>query len=318
MKKSQIQTLSALAAAVVVLSALLIGLSWEPAEQTLPALVPYEAEDITAFSYQTVSVSLSFVKEEEGWSLADDPAFPVSTPAVEEMLTVLCGTVPQEQLVDADREAFGLTAPQCVIEATTTKGGATILIGSMNAVTDQLYVQVGEQVYLTDTSLLKPFSASLLELAQQYDIPKPDDHQSVQVQNSLGTVLLSCVGSQTGGEDGVWYVQLADGAWAPADETAAYNFYFLTWDMHWKSTAGYITDESQLAQYGLAEPQARYTLTYGGGTFDLIFGTSLPDNTTYAMCAGSPLVYTMDTLLVQWLTQAEANDVTANTESTSS
>ena len=30
----------------------------------------------------------------------------------------------------------------------------------------------------------------------------------------------------------------------------------------------------------------------------------IPDNTTYVMCAGSPLIYTMDTLLVQWLAQA--------------
>lgn len=256
--------------------------------------------------------------------LLPDGTLPANQDLVNTMIQQLCQIRPQQILEEPDPEVFDASARQATLELVSGSGSEQIsasqqiIIGSMNAITDQLYVQVGDQFCLTDTALLKIFPASVLELLQQYDIPTPDDHQCVQVQNSLGTVLLSCVGSQTGGKDGVWYVQLEDGTWVAADETAAYNFYFLTWDMHWKSTAGYISDESQLADYGLDQPQARYTLTYGGETFDLIFGMSLPDDTTYAMCAGSPLVYTMDTLLVQWLTQATAENVIANTESTSS
>ena len=50
----------------------------------------------------------------------------------------------------------------------------------------------------------------------------------------------------------------------------------------------------------------------------LIFGKNLPDNTTYAMCEGSSLVYTMDTLLAQWLSQATAGSVLPAPSSTNS
>ena len=71
------------------------------------------------------------------------------------------------------------------------------------------------------------------------------------------------------------------------------------------------TERTQLAAYGLDTPQVRYTLTYGGGTFQLLLGTDLPDGTTYAMCPDSKLVYTMDSVLVQWLAQAAAENVIA-------
>ena len=313
MKKSQIKTLSILAAAVVVLSALLIGLSWEPPEKPMPELIPFSAEEITSFSYQTVLTSLSFEKQNDSWVLKNDPNFPVNSALVDEMLQVLCSTVAQDQLSDVDPEGFGLTAPQCVIEAMTANNGATILIGSMNAVTDQLYVQVGPDVYLTDTSLLQAFSGSQLDLAQPYTIPRPDNHESLTIMNDLGSFTLSCVGSQTGGADGKWRVRVGE-TWVDADPDLAYNFYFLTWDMHWKSVVGYVTDNSQLSVYGLDTPQVRYTLTYGGEVFHLILGTSLPDGTTYAMCADSNLVYTIDSILVQWLSQATAQSVLSHSQ----
>lgn len=139
----------------------------------------------------------------------------------------------------------------------------------------------------------------------QHPIPKPDNHRGVAVENANGHFLLSCDPALTGAEDGTWCLQLGS-IWVPADQDAAYNFYFLTWDMHWKSISAVITESTDLSQYGLDEPQVVYTLFYGDETFRLYLGSNLPDGTTYAMCDGSQLIYTMDTLLAQWL--AEAND----------
>jgi hypothetical protein len=79
--------------------------------------------------------------------------------------------------------------------------------------------------------------------------------------------------------------------------------------MHWKTTAAVIGEATNLADFGLDNPQAVYTLTYGDEVFRLYLGENLPDGTTYAMCDGSPLIYTMDTLLATWLAEATMQSV---------
>ena len=312
MKKSQIRILAILATVALLLGMALVALRYEKPQVQLPLLAQCQPEEITGLSFTNLSGTFAFQKAGDGWVLSNDANFPVSAATLDQMLQVLCSVRPQALVEGADPEELGLLAPQCTIYYTHPEGGSTLTVGSMNAVTDQLYVQANDTVYLTDTTLLQAFSGSLLDMAQAYTIPRPDNHESLTVMNSLGSFTLSCVGSQTGGSDGTWRVRVDD-TWVDADPDKAYNFYFLTWDMHWQSVAGYITDSSQLSAYGLDAPQVRYTLTYGGEVFHLVLGADLPDGTTYAMCAGSDLVYTIDSLLVQWLSQATAQSVLPQT-----
>lgn len=303
MKKSQIQILAILAAIALLLGIALFALRYEKKPEVLPPLAECDSSDIINLTYSNQSGTFSFQKYDGSWCLGDDAAFPVNQETLEKMLDVLCTTRPQTVVEKPDLEELGFTSPQCTISYNHNSGSGTIHIGSMNAVTDQLYVLTNNTVYLTDTTLLQAFSGSLLDIAQQFPIPKPENHRSVTVENALGTITLSCDPTQTGGADGVWFLRTGDG-WVEADQNAAYNFYFLTYDMHWKSTAAVITGETNLADYGLDNPQAIYTLQYGNETFRLHLGKNLPDGTTYAMCEGSPLIYTMDTLLAKWLAEA--------------
>ena len=308
MSKKQIRILAILAAVAVALAVLLVVLTYEKAPEKLPLLADCDSSDITNLTYVNPSGTFSLQKTDDNWNLSNDTAFPVNNETLGKMLDTLCAARPQSVVENPDMEELGFAAPQCTISYNHRKGSGTILIGSMNAVTDQLYVLANDTVYLTDTALLQAFSGSLLDIAQPYSIPRPENHRSVTVENAFGTVELSCVGAETGGADGTWFVKTPDG-WTECDQNAAYNFYFLTYDMHWKSTAAVITKETDHADYGLDNPQAIYTLTYGGETFRLYLGKNLPDNTTYAMCDGSPLIYTMDTLLASWLAEATVSYV---------
>ena len=303
MSKKQIRILTILAAVAVALALLLAVLTYEKAPEKLPLLADCDSSDIINLTYSNPSGTFSLQKSGDNWHLSNNTAFPVNDETLGKMLDTLCAARPQSVVENPDLEELGFAVPQCTISYNHSRGSSTVLIGSMNAVTDQLYVMVNDTVYLTDTALLQAFSGSLLDIAQQYSIPKPENHQRVTVENAFGTVELSCVGAETGGADGTWFVKTPDG-WTECDQNAAYNFYFLTYDMHWKSTAAVITKETNHADYGLDNPQAIYTLTYGGETFRLILGKNLPDNTTYAMCDGSTLIYTMDTLLASWLAEA--------------
>ena len=308
MKKSQIRTLAILAAIALLLGIALAALRYEKAPDVLPALVDCDMDDIINLTYSNRSGTFSFQKHSDGWQLGDTSDFPVNNETLEKMLEVLCTLRPQSVVEAPDLEELGFTAPQCTISYNHSSGSGTIFIGSMNAVTDQLYVMLDDTVYLTNTTLLQAFNGSLLDVAQQYEIPKPENHQRVTVENFSGTITLSCLGSETGGEEGTWYAKTAEG-WVEADQNAAYNFYFLTWDMHWKTTAAVIGKATNLADFGLSNPQAIYTLTYGDEVFRLYLGENLPDGTTYAMCDGSNLIYTMDTLLAKWLAEATSQSV---------
>lgn len=312
MKKQQIRTLAILAAIALLLGITLFALRYEKTPEVLPPLVDYDSGSIINLTYSNQAGTFSLQKNGDSWKLSNDARFPINGETIHKMLDILCTLRPQSVVENPNTEELGFTTPQCTISYNHSSGSGTIYIGSMNAVTDQLYVMSGDTVYLTDTTLLQAFSGSLLDIAQQYPIPKPENQQQVTVENAFGTVNLSCVGSQTGGEDGIWYAQTPDG-WVEADQTQAYNFYFLTWDMHFKSTAAVITSDSNLSQYGLDDPQAVYQLTYGDDVFCLTLGQNLPDNTTYAMCEGSPLIYTMDTLLASWLAEATTQTVLPTT-----
>ena len=308
MNKKQIRTLTVLACVALLLGVALAFLSHEKTPEVLPKLSRFEPSQITAVSYTNLYGSQSYVKNDGVWQLANDPDFPVNGILLQNMLSALCQAVPQDIMEGKNTEEWGLSNPQCTIELVADSGSQIFTVGSMNAVTEQLYVQTDNTVYLTDTTILQAFSGSVLDLARQAIIPTPEDQESVVIMNDAGTLTLSCVGSQTDGADGTWYVLCGD-TYALANQDMAYNYYFLTWDMHWLSTAGYVTDVSELAAYGLDTPQVRYTLTYGGNTFRLLLGDDLPDGTTYAMVAGEDLVYTIDSVLVDWLLQATPESV---------
>ena len=142
----------------------------------------------------------------------------------------------------------------------------------------------------------------------QFPIPKPDHPRSVAVENGCGHFLLSCDPALTGAEEGFWCVRLGS-IWVPADQDAARDFHSLTRDLSWKSTAAVVTEEVNLADYGLDTPQAIYTLHYGDAFFRLCLGHNLSDGTTYAMCDGSDLIYTIDTPIAKLLSEATDESV---------
>lgn len=312
MSKRQIRILAILAATALLLGILLAVLRYEKKPEVLAHLVDIPIEDIDQLVFTGSTASINLQQQDGQWqALLPEATLPAKQDTVNTMLQQLCAVRPQQVLEDADPALFAASTLQASIDilsgtdTSQVKASQQIRIYSMNAITDQLYVQVDNIFYLTDTSLMKIFPTSALELLQQYNIPKPENHRQVTVENSSGKISLSCDPVQTGGQEGTWYVLTEDG-WVEADQNQAYNFYFLTYDMHWKSTAAVLTKETDFSVFGLDRPQAIYTLTYGDETFRLYLGENLPDGTTYAMCDGSILVYTMDTLLASWLAEATA------------
>ena len=256
------------------------------------------------------------------WRLSGDSAFPVSQQAAQTLAQALL-TAPIEQAITpvADASAqYGLEQPQCEIELAFEDGAQhRLLIGSMNAATEQLYVQLDAQteLYLTAPALLQAFSAGLLDLMELPAIPTPDAPQRVELTNAAGTIVLSCVGSETQLEDGVWAIRTENG-FAPVESSAAYNLYAICRDLRWRGCAAYRAGEQTLADCGLTEPRAVYTIFYEengqDASFTLRFGAGLPDGSCYAACGSDGTLYLLDEIAASWLASLHADDLPLQTD----
>lgn len=256
------------------------------------------------------------------WRLSGDSAFPVSQQAAQTLAQALL-TAPIEQAITpvADASAqYGLEQPQCEIELAFEDGAQhRLLIGSMNAATEQLYVQLDAQteLYLTAPALLQVFSAGLLDLMELPAIPTPDAPQRVELTNAAGTIVLSCVGSETQLEDGVWAIRTENG-FAPVESSAAYNLYAICRDLRWRGCAAYQADRQTLTDCGLTEPCAIYTIFYDengqDASFTLRFGNALPDGSCYAACGNDGNLYLLDEIAASWLASLHAGDLPLQTD----
>ena len=308
MSRKQIQILLILSAIAAVLAVLLAVLSREPSVPDARLLLQ-NSSPLSAICYTNRDGTVRLEQENGMWQLSGDSAFPVSQQAAQTLAQALL-TAQIEQAITpaADASAqYGLEQPQCEIELAFEDGAQhRLLIGSMNAATEQLYVQLDAQpeLYLTAPALLQAFGAGLLDLMELPQIPTPDAPQRVELTNAAGTILLSCVGSETQLEDGVWGLQTEDG-FVPVRNDAAYNLYAICRDLRWRGCAAYQADRQTLTDCGLTEPRAVYTLFYSDDgqdtSFTLRFGNALPDGSCYAACEDDGNLYLLDEIAASWL-----------------
>ena len=312
MKRKQIQILLILSAVAAALAILLAVLSREPAVPETRLLLQSSAP-LSTICYTNKDGTVRLEQENGVWRLSGDSAFPVSQQAAQ---TIVQAITP---VADASAQ-YGLEQPQCEIELAFEDGAQhRLLIGSMNAATEQLYVQLDAQteLYLTAPALLQAFSAGLLDLIELPAIPTPDAPQRVELTNAAGTIVLSCVGSETQLEDGVWAIRTENG-FAPVESSAAYNLYAICRDLRWRGCAAYRAGEQTLADCGLTEPRAVYTIFYEengqDASFTLRFGAGLPDGSCYAACGSDGTLYLLDEIAASWLASLHADDLPLQTD----
>lgn len=304
MRKRQMRTLTVLAAAALVLAILLALLSREPESAQTKMLLDRRASELTQLRFTCRDETVSLEKGDDAWRLASDADFPLSQASVQTLLDALFAAESAEEFKpdEGALSTYGFDTPQCRIELCYSDDTRqTLTIGSMNAATGQLYVRLDDAstVSMTGTALLQAFSVSRLELLELPLIPTPETQTRVELENAGGTILLSALAAETGGEDGVWYLQ-TDAGFVPADEQAAFNLRCLTYDLHWRGCAAYGADEAVYAQCGLDAPRAVYTLTYPEGSFSLTIGSARSDGTCYASC-GDGGIYLLDEIAASWL-----------------
>lgn len=127
-------------------------------------------EDITAFSYQNGEDTLEFVKEEDAWITKNAEEMKLDQSTVESLLEKIASLEAEETVEGAGSPSeYGLDSPENVITVTTADGTETLFIGMQNAITDQYYLQKGENgtIYLVSSAFPSAFEKPLADFEEQ-------------------------------------------------------------------------------------------------------------------------------------------------------
>lgn len=287
-------------------------------EDTGVSVFTLDPEAVTRLTWTYQEETITFVKSDDGWSCADDSAFPLEESYLTSMLTALSNVVANKTIeAPEDPAQYGLEEPACTV--TVTAGAETeILIGDETGIGGERYLSIGDgNVYLVDEAILDSFSYSLLDLAAKESIPSMTDVTSLEVVSNTNSFTLSRLesgGEETDdGEDSYAWFWNGDSE-LPLDADLTEALIKTITAMSWGQCVDYNAADA-LSVYGLDAPIVTVTVNYvettqvetnetdedGNAVYetresDASFVLEIGENadSCYARIAGSGMVYQID------------------------
>lgn len=302
MSKSEIKVLAILSAAVVLLAGVLILQNKNAEKNEAPQYLFGDVSKVNRIDFANSNGYVHLIKSEGRWMLKDDNDFDVNQNSADMLVKALSTVKISNKLViekQSQLNDYSLLSPQCVIEFGDEDGNVhTVRIGTASSMTEEIYIMADENpnvVYVASPEVAQAFSCAKLDLLAYPSIPKPPEGQNeVRIENYYGSFRLFK-------EEDEWYLD-GDTPVSVSEETA-YNYYYLTWDMHWRGSVEYNAED--ISKYDLSKPRISYSLRYNEGTdekeFNLELGSSLPDGTCYAKLKDDNNIFLLDSMMADWL-----------------
>ena len=265
----------------------------------------------TSLSWTEEGSTLTLECGTEGWSWADDPAFPLDQSAPEQMVEALAGLTASRQLDTPEALAdYGLDQPVLTITALDEDGTEyTYAIGDTNELTGESYLLYNggsDTVYLVDSGLYDAFHLGLYDMVELEPLPEFGSVTALAVEQPGGSLALWYEEDSAGlsyNADAHWFLEQGDSLLA-LDSSKVSTLTSTVTGLYWTSCVNYDADSQQLAAWGLDDSAAVVTVSYlaaidvgeeGAETqrFTLYLGDSC-DGGTYAMLEDSSMVYLID------------------------
>ena len=197
--------------------------------------------------------NLVFVKEEDLWVYKDDPEFPLSQNAVEEMLASLA-SVEAEFVIEKpeDLSEYNLDSPAGSVGISTEEGETVLLIGLTSETAGQSYIRKEEDtesVYVVSSVLLDSLNQSLYDYAEMEAFPDIDTNtvNRLEVAGEDVDYILEQ-------KDALWSIHSGNGAEEKADSAKAASMMSSLGSIEYASFVNYHSEDD--SQYGLDEPYA--------------------------------------------------------------
>ena len=245
--------------------------------------------------------TLTLQPSENGWTLADDPAYHLDDSACDTIRTALVGLKAKRQLTAEPGEDYGFDAPQLVLTVQAAGETTTLTVGAENPVTGDVYVrrEGDDALYTVDAAKFASMEKTKAELFGAFSPAglTVSDIEAVQYTLQSGeTVSLQAVSEPTEADSStyqtVWRLTDAPDTELDTSKTDALLAALASY------AAGQDTSADPAA-CGMDDPLVTADVTTAEGTVTLTYG--IGTDGYYMMVSGDSSVYAVDGQTVQAL-----------------
>ena len=219
--------------------------------------LPADEASALAWSYtdgEAGELSLSFTKEDGGWTYDGDAAFPVDDEAVAELLGYF-EAVQAAFVIDdvTDYAQYGLEDPVCTIDISAGDGEYEILVGSYSELDYQRYISAGDgKVYLVNDDPMDYYKTELDDA-----IPAFADVERVEFSGAENYAIERGEDGPSYREDDVYYTE--NGV---LDSSAVNSYVSYIASLALGDYYTYDASDEDSAAAGLDDPELAVTIDY--------------------------------------------------------
>lgn len=294
------------------------------------AICPLAKENITKISFENQKFSATVIKQADGsFVLEEEPDFPLNQIRAEILFGNIVAKADGVVAEDAELSVYGLDNPTVRIVATDKNGGEYRLnvgdkIGTVSKNGYYACIDGQNTVYQIPASLYAYFNLEKTAWITSETLPKIDTATIVALEieseefGDLALVHTGAVGDGDGNPStGNWRMEKPYSNVLSVSETPVTELIANYESFSFNNPVDY--KKENFAQYGLAEPVTKLTLTYEVSsdlTSDLLkkklslnIGNQLENGDYYVNLAGSDLVYTMTGANVRGLVDVNADEM---------
>lgn len=153
-----------------------------------------ESDDVTSMTLETPGETLNFTKQDDTWTLTDDPEYAVDQDVVEKMAATICNMNTEMTITHPDEDStYGLDSPQAVVTVVGSDGTAiTCSFGNVSSEnSDVCYMRSSHTagvVYEVNADYLSAFAYTkeTLKAATEETADSSSDSSDIIAENPVG------------------------------------------------------------------------------------------------------------------------------------
>ena len=266
--------------------------------------------DLTGLSWTKDETVYSFVYDNDTWTTADQPSWPVLQSSVQTMAENLISLQANRKLENVKNLAdYGLESPAFTVTASWKDGTQTTYnMGDATPFADGYYLSISGQdgiIYTIASSLLDTFNKTQKDLTAKEAIPSVSDASRLSVGSAFDAVRKET--SITVDPDQLWYDTHTN---APLDGSQIDTLISEVKEIAWDDLVTANADEDMLAQWQLNEESAvAVTLSGGDESLKILLGAQNEDGDYYARLPDSAMVYTVESSGIAGLLSTSAEEM---------
>lgn len=272
---------------------------------TETVIVDVDSSDITYLSWNYEDDEMAFVCKDGKWSSDTDDKMEVDQDLLNEIAENLSDITSEKKVEEVQSlGVYGLSSPAYNITIKTSDSTYEIAVGDETFSDGEVYISDGDgYVYLTDSSLIDHISYTLLDCAEKEEIPEMESISELTVVNDDTEDIVYKKNSGYCYSDAYTYYMKGNDGWKNLDNESTEETFQTLSGFTWKKCVDYYAEDSELASYGLEEPDASVSITYepsedkdtsGEGKeqkFEYEVGKA--DDTYYARLKDSRIIYSI-------------------------